>query len=1084
MRVPRIAPVASVFAVATAVVSAVALTPASYSTASLRAAGQACPAGYRQVDAVLFAEEYRPGMTTAQRDELKAKYPNPICIAQKTPESLVEFTEMQKARAEARGEVAPGGLRAAVKQKEQMKALQAKVANADGVWTPYGTGPMIGNDPNYPEVSGQGFGNLAGRVDQLVWDPVNQRMFAAVGNGGIWMSTPPGGDVTQVGDATAPWVSVSDKLASTVTSGVGWTPRGGRATDGAAGGTLIALTGEGSQGGNTYVGLGAYWSNDLGATWNEASGVPDGALAFKVEVDPVNPSNIYLATGKGLFRSTDAGRSYSNVALPVTAECAGVDGLNKKFPGTASSEGMGPCVLANIVTDVVVKPAGGSTNETGGQVLAAVGFRGGNLPFLDGTPQSPGNGLYFSETGAPGTFTRTGTTGFTSQDRIGRIELGVANGPEQNHNIVYAAVQDAKLLNGALAVPGGDLVEPVVDALQQIPCDQLPEGDPQFICTTVQGGAQLGATYINGIYVSDDFGATWTQMADTTELGLLPTTGSSLIVPAALGVAPGVQSWYDLWMAVDPTSTSALVPGVPTRISFGMEEVWQSRVAGVPQDGSTQQLGQLDFAVIGPYFSGDRCQLLIGSATPGVPVCPTDTNPADVDGRLTTHPDQQVGLYVPTPDGGVCLFAGNDGGVFKQCVGAGEAMDNTKWQDSSNIGFHTLFHYGIGVAKDGTVWFGNQDNGSGKITPDGLSYQTYVGDGVFALVDPDDSNIAYVETPGLSLNITTDGGSTYTNIAPPATNPYFASMLIMDPTDKNHIITGGTEIFETVLGSATTSDDWVQVFNLGSGEGGAIRNMRSVDTEGKFSYAAFCGPCSPLVAAGFNRGLATNAGAPDADKASPNGWHFAAAAGLPNRYITWIEIDPADSTGKTVYVTLAGYSLAKWIPPGLFLDDDARRAAAMVGAGNVWMSKDGGESFTNISGNLASSAAYFTTIYKRGNQLLLGTEIGAFIADVPASGAQPVWAPMGTGLPNVVISQFQTRPGNDKQLFVGTFGRGTWTYPLKDATTTPPGGVPVITPVPVPGSGSAGSQGRFGGGAFGFALLPLLGLAALRRRRH
>ncbi len=822
-------------------------------------------------------------------------------------------------------------------------------------------------------------------------------------------------------------------------------------------------------------------------TWNEASGVPDGALAFKVEVDPVNPNNVYLATGKGLFRSTDAGRSYTNVALPVSADCAGVDGLGKRFPATTTPEGMGPCVLANIVTDVVVKPAGGTTDEAGGQVVAAVGYRGGDAPFLDGTPQAPGNGLYFSETGAPGSFTRTGLTGFPAQARIGRIELGVASGPAQNHNFLYAAVQDATLLNGALAAPGGDITEPLIDALQELPCDQLPEGDPQFVCTTVQGGAQLGATFINGIYVSADFGETWTLMADTTELALLPVTGSSLIAPAALGVGPGVQSWYDLWMAVDPTQASTLpAAGVPTRITFGMEEVWQSRVAGVPQDGTIQELNTTDFAVIGPYFSGDRCQLLVGSATPGVPVCPTDTNPVDVDGRVTTHPDQQAGFYLPTADGGVCLFAGGDGGVFKQCVGSGEAMDNTKWSDSSNQGFHTLFHYGFAVAKDGTVWFGNQDNGSGKITPAGDTFQTYVGDGVYALVDPDNSDIAYVETPGLNLQLTTDGGSTYTSIAPPASNAYFGSMLIMDPTDKNHIIAGGTEIFETTAGADTTADSWVQVFNLGTGPDGAIRNLRATDTHDKTSYVAFCGPCSPLAPAGFQRGIATNAGAADAAKASPNGWHFAAANGLPNRYITWMEIDPADTTGKTVYVTLAGYSLAKWIPPGMFLDNAERRAAAMVRAGNLWKSTDGGESFTNISGNLSDSAAYFTTIYKFGNQLLLGTEIGAFIADLPPANGQPVWAPMGTGLPNVVISQFQVQPGTEDVLFASTFGRGMWRTTLKAGDTPTPGnpGVPVITPANPGVSGSGSAAGRFGGGSLGLlGLVPLLALAATRRRR-
>ena len=1072
---------AAAFSVAAVLVAAVVATPTTFSEARLREQGLACPAGYRQVEALRFALEYQPGLSEAAQNALRAKYPNPVCVSQKSPESLTEFTEMQKARLEARGLQRPGALREAVQQKAAMAPLQAKVDNGDVTWTPYGSGPMIGDGEDFPEVNGQGFSNLAGRADQFAYDAENQRLFVAIGNGGIWMSTAPNGDVSQIGTAAAPWQPIGDNLPSLVTSGVGWTTAGG--------GTVIALTGEHSQGGNTYIGLGAYWSNDLGATWNAATGVPDGALGFKVETDPNDPNVVYLATGKGLYRSSDAGRSYVNVELPTSAECAGVDGLNKTFPGSTTPDGMGPCVLANIVTDVVVKHAGGSTDEAGGEVLAAVGYRGGNAPFLDGTPQSPGNGLYRSDNGAAGSFSKLdvsgdGSTGmgFAPQDRIGRIELGVAYGPEQNHNYVYAIVQDAILLNGGLAVPFGlPGVGDAIGALSELDCSMLPEGDPQFVCETLQGGAVLGATTINGVYVSPDFGSTWTRMADTTELALLPVTGSSLIVPSALGVGPGVQAWYDLWIAVDPTRSSTLPAGIPTRVGFGMEEVWQNRVPSVPLNGSLQS-GLTDFAVIGPYFSGDRCQLLIGSATPGIPVCATDTNPVDVDGRVTTHPDQQAGIYIPTGDGGVCLFAGGDGGVFTQCVGANAEMDNTQWVDSSNIGFHTLFHYGFAVAKDGTVWFGNQDNGSGKITPEGEVFQTYVGDGVFAAVDPDNSDIAYVETPGLNLQLTTDGGTTYTGIAPPASNAYFASMFIMDPTDKNHLIAGGTEIFETTLGAETTSDSWVQVFNLESGPDGAIRNLRAADTHDKHSYVAFCGPCSPLVAAGFQRGIATNAGAPDAAKASPNGWRFAAANGLPNRYITWVEIDPADPTGKTVYVTLAGYSLAKWIPPGLFLDNDERRAAAAVGEGNVWMSTDGGENFTNISGNLANSEAYFTTIYKRGSQLFLGTEIGAFIADAPVGNAAPTWAPMGKGLPNVVITQFQTQPGNDDALFVSTFGRGMWKTSLKASTPGGGGGTPVITPPAPPSTGVGGNTGRFGGGAFGLAALGLLALVGLRRR--
>src|SRR5205085_9741369 len=94
-------------------------------------------------------------------------------------------------------------------------------------------------------------------------------------------------------------------------------------------------------GGNTYGGLGIYWSRNRGRSWHRAAGVPAGAMSFKIAVDPINPRVIYVATGLGLYRSADGGRSFGNVALPTG-------------PCTANSLRR-DCFLANIVTDVVVQ---------------------------------------------------------------------------------------------------------------------------------------------------------------------------------------------------------------------------------------------------------------------------------------------------------------------------------------------------------------------------------------------------------------------------------------------------------------------------------------------------------------------------------------------------------------------------------------------------------------------------------------------------------------------------------------------------------------------------------------------------------
>ncbi len=475
---------------------------------------------------------------------------------------------------------------------------------SDGTGAAYGTGPLIVNDPRYPKVNSLGLVYNSGRVDSFAWDPAAGRLFAAVGNGGIWRSD----------DKAKTWQSANGNLPTSITGAVAWSP--------ANGGTLLALTGEPTFGSSAYTGLGAYYSTDLGATWTKSAGVPDGGLGFALAVDPGNPLKVYAATQLGLFASTDGGKTYTDTNLP-TGECSGVTDV-KTYP---------KCALANVVTDVVVAKGGGvGTTTPAGTVVATVGWRGGQRTNPDGSIQSPNNGIYRSQSGRANTFTKVVTSGFAPQDRIGRVKLGSTVGAAQNHDVLYALVQDATLLNNG-GIAG-------IDA---------PAGQK----------SPIGTTVLNGLYVSRDFGTTWTELASGTQLATDPTTSSSLVgYGTATGYQPGVQGWYNLWVQPDPTRQTA--SGAPTRLAFGLEEIWSNEVAStgvIPLDGTVPA----KFRVVAKYFSGSSCQLL----STGLPACPTDREP--LDDNLTTHPDQHAGLWVPDPTvkGGVQLFVGNDGGVYR-----------------------------------------------------------------------------------------------------------------------------------------------------------------------------------------------------------------------------------------------------------------------------------------------------------------------------------------------------------------------------------------------------------------------------------
>lgn len=957
------------------------------------------------------------------------------------PESPRELMQAKDVRYAKTGVVPTGAVRAAMQQKARI-AGKADIAGSAGSWTEYGKGNLNDGAVDLNDNSIAAF--QAARVDNFSYDEANKRLFIAVGTGGIWMSTAVGGDITTIGDS---WVSVGDKLPSQITGGVGWST--------ANGGTLLAAGGEAVMGSSGYLGLGAFWTADLGASWNQATGFPDGALVFRLAVDQANPNIAYIASSRGLFRSDDAGKTYVNVRLPTTAECAGVEDIASQ------------CLYTNYVTDVVVKIPGGSTGitcpATGCPVVAGVGFRtGAGGVFQDGKPQAPGNGLYRSDTGEVDTFARLDVSaadtnlpnGFATENRIGRIEFGQAWGTAQNHDYLYAMVQDAELFNGG--GPGADGLDIILD--------ESPLPFPSVF---------------NGLYVSANFGTSWTRMADTPEI-IAPVTGSEIaIIGGALGSGAGVQAWYNQWVAIDPTRAQG---GVPTRMAFGLEEIWQNRLpgsaaAGVPLNGIAQA-GPSDFEVIGTYFN--------------------------IAGQFasTTHPDQHAGIYLPDSNGGVCLFAGNDGGVFKQCVAADGLMDNNGWGFGSNNGMYTMLPYGLGVAKDGTVYFGNQDNGSGLVDPErdlGL-FETMGGDGFYAEVDPDNSDVAYYETQNGGLTRTINRGGSNTDIAPVYTRVMFDNWFRMDPLNAQHMVTGAQEIYETasaqiVRGGAKPASPaagakyWEQVFNLGTNpDTGAIRTTTTMEVQGTAVYVGGCGDCGASGNdTGFSSVLATNVqDGVERVAETPAGWHLAAKNGLPNRYIASIAIDPVDP--RIVYVGLNGY-LSNLRPAGAYLDPNTN-----FGGGAVYKSVDAGENFVSVSGDLPLAQA--ASIVLKGSQLIAATDVGVFISK-DTSGAS--WTTLGTGLPNVPVNMIRIKPkataAEPDMLFAATFGRSIWNYQFKDGAVvvppvippvTPPGTPPVITPAPVPGAGgSSGGEGRFGGGSLGgSALLGLMALAALRRRRH
>ncbi|HET6793506.1 MAG TPA: sialidase family protein, partial [Acidimicrobiales bacterium] len=901
-----------------------------------------------------------------------------------------------------------------------------------------------------------GHKELAGRINAFAGDPANQqRVWAAPAVGGVF-ETDNGG---------ASWHSIGDTLPTQAMSGLAYDAPLHR---------LLAGTGDFSFGADAIQGLGIFYSDNDGQTWTASSGLPDLTIVFKIQPAPGDPTGLTAsaATSRGLFRSTDGGRSWTNAVLPTSPPGYTVpDPTRNNAQVSCAGNTTAPlCFFANIVTDVVVKSTG-SLNAPAGAVMAVVGWRAGDAPDknadgsdntscrLNGAPttciQAPRNGLYMSFDGGPGSFlyeSHSGSpagTDFAPDAVVGRTSLGIASGRGQNNDAVFALVQDAQKFQHCT--------------------DDVTDTDLAQVCDATVQGVAIG-TVLDGAYASYDFGRTWTKIMNWSQLAK-----ASGALAGQAGYGPGVQSWYNNWIEPDPTATDAT--GNPTRVIFGLEEVWANNpsvpgVLSTPWEVNANGVGPTaSWVDIGRYWNA--CGGL--NATGGVP-CDTSGTPT-VQATTTTHPDQHAHLFVPDGKGGVTLFAGNDGGAYKQHVPAGGDFTNQAWGDGIDVGLNTQQPYDAEVARDGTIVMGLQDNGEAKVAPSGKEmHSIFGGDGFYTAIDPNNSKNILEEYTYGAISMSLNGGRDWYSIGPNCSGnsqeSQFATAFEQDPTVDGHVVAGCTQISEAGDGASTdfqgnptknpiwtkpcavppgadpfqcqlSNNPWTVVYDLGlaSAPGQPVDRNTACNTQtcvfnipsavgvrGPNIYVGFCGYCD-VVTGGlpFNSGIATNVGGSGQNAPQPGtskGWHIAHAycSGcgtanglLPKRYITSIQQDP--SNPKTVYVTMGGYG-RRWIPPGAIGD-----SVANVGQGHVFVSHDAGEHFTDISGNLPDIPANWSLVH--AGQLVVATDQGVYIAPTTAGGS---WKRLGRDLPNAPVFTLRLQPGNPNRMIAATYGRGVWQY--------------------------------------------------------
>ena len=605
-------------------------------------------------------------------------------------------------------------------------------------------------------------------------------------------------------------------------------------------------------------------------------------------------------------------------------------------PAGPPSGGNFNLAVGNMITDVVVRPGTG-----GRQVVAVAGWRGG----------APTNGLYVSDDSGAHFSYVANPQGWVPAKAQGRTTLAYSATGDR----AYAIVQSPYLLN--VGTNGHTLLQGVYESAN---------GDPS---------------------------GPWTKVADSSKLA---SSGSAQFIhKIGKGYQPGIQAWYNQFLAVDPNNSD--------HVYVGLEEVYETQNAGS------------SWNTIGRYWNfGFPCF----SYSPFEGTC--DHNQA--------HSDQHAAIIA-----GGKLYIGNDGGVYAR------PLTDHAQGDWTNLNRHLdmLQYYGAQGSGDSVIYGGMQDNGSAKVFPAATSVpndlsqpinvssvQVFGGDGGYTLVDPANSQNVITEYVNLAVSKSTDGGANWHSIAPADPDPRFIAPIVMDRTNPSHIVAGGAMVWNSEAGIAGTttgtgtSTDWQSIFDVRTALGGnAAAQVSALDavTIGGTQYvaAAWCGACNPSFSTGggFHAGIVmlSNKG---------GSWHVTSqactgssstcsASGLPNRYISGVKIDTANP--NHAYLSLSGYSRKWMIGP-----DDP-------GVGHVFETANGGASWTDVSGNLPDGP--MDDVALANGHLIVASDFGVFTS----SNDGATWSRLGTNLPNVVVDQLTIDPNG--VLIAATHGRGIWTFP-------------------------------------------------------
>jgi len=229
----------------------------------------------------------------------------------------------------------------------------------------------------------------------------------------------------------------------------------------------------------------------------------------------------------------------------------------------------------------------------------------------------------------------------------------------------------------------------------------------------------------------------------------------------------------------------------------------------------------------------------------------------------------------------------------------------------------------------------------------------------------------------------------------------FVTTFALDPSNPSRLLVGTYRLWETTDSGATwhTTGSGAQLTNTASGV---------IDT------LAIAPTMTNTVYAGTNDGLIQTS--------VDGGVTFTRGTGLPGRAIGGIAVSPITST--TAWAGIEAFNAATPTKPG-----------------HVFQTTDGGQTWSDVTGNLPDAPVNGIATGADG-RVYVATDTGVF-SSPNATSASATWTALGDSLPNAPIFDV-TLNSDGTTLYASTHGRGLWSLQVSSlssgtATTGPTG---------------------------------------------